>query len=119
MIIDAHAHIFPDNIAEKAVEGIGDFYDMKTRMKGMVSDLLSAGERAGINKHIVHSVATLPEQVEKINDFIAKCVRENPDRLIGFATLHPEHTDVEGEIERAVSIGLKGVKIHQIGRAHV
>ena len=31
MIIDAHAYIFPDKIAEKAVTGIGGFYGMKIR----------------------------------------------------------------------------------------
>ena len=28
MIIDSHVHIFPDKIAEKAVAGIGKFYDL-------------------------------------------------------------------------------------------
>ena len=28
-IIDAHAHIYPDKIAEKATNAIGDFYDIK------------------------------------------------------------------------------------------
>ena len=27
-IIDAHAHIFPDKIAQKATDNIGSFYDL-------------------------------------------------------------------------------------------
>ena len=112
MIIDAHSHIFPDKIAERAAAGIGEFYGMTVSMSGSLSALLGAGEKAGIAKHVVHSVATVPEQVESINDYIAECVKENPGKLIGFATIHPDYEDIEKEIERAVSLGLKGVKIH-------
>ncbi len=112
MIIDAHAHIFPDKIAEKAVEGIGSFYGMIMRFDGKIESLLKVGDRAGVDKFIVQSVATTPAQVEHINDFIAGAVKENPDRLIGFCTIHPDHEDVCGEIDRAAGMGLRGVKIH-------
>lgn len=112
MVIDAHAHIFPDKIAEKAVEGIGSFYDLKMRFDGKVSTLLDIGARVGVDKFIVQSVATTPAQVQHINDFIAESVRQYPDKLIGFCTIHPDFPDIEGEIDRAEKMGLKGVKIH-------
>ena len=31
MIIDAHAHIFPDKIASRAADGISSFYDIPVR----------------------------------------------------------------------------------------
>ena len=35
MIIDAHAHIFPDKLAPKAIMGISSFYDgMEINYKG-------------------------------------------------------------------------------------
>ncbi len=113
MIIDAHAHIFPDKIAQKAVDGIGGFYDMlKMRFDGKLSSLLEIGEKAGMDKYIVQSVATVPAQVVSINTFIADCVAEHPDKLIGFATIHPDFEDVSGELDRAMALGLKGIKIH-------
>lgn len=112
MIIDAHAHIFPDKIAEKASVSIGKFYDLPMRYNGTVKELIEMGERCGIDKFVVQSVATTEAQVESINTFIAECVSENPDKLIGFATIHPNYHDIKGEIERAVSLGLRGVKIH-------
>ena len=113
MIIDSHAHIFPDKIAEKAALSIGDFYDgMKIRYDGKLSTLLALGREAGIDKFAVHSVATVPEQVVSINNFIADSVREHPGKLIGYAAMHPDFEDIEGELDRAVSIGLKGVKLH-------
>ena len=112
LIIDGHTHIFPDKIAEKASKSIGEFYDIPMRYDGTVGTLLSLGEKYGISKHLTHSVATLPEQVLSINDFISDMVKANPDRLIGFATLHPDMEDVESEVSRVIDLGLKGIKMH-------
>ncbi len=112
MIIDTHAHIFPEKIAEKAVEGIGGFYDMNMSYDGKLSTLLKIGDEAGVDKFVVQSVATTAAQVTAINNFIADSVKEHPDRLIGFATIHPDFDDIPGEIDRVISMGLKGIKIH-------
>lgn len=113
MIIDAHAHIFPAKIAAKAVKGIGNFYsELKMHMDGTVDTLIKDGKKNNIDKFIVQSVATTPEQVESINDFIAASVNEHPDELIGFATIHPDYPDLGDEIARAVNMGLKGLKLH-------
>ncbi len=113
MIIDAHAHIFPDKIAEKAAAGISGFYGgMKVRYDGRLSTLLREGGDAGVDKFIVQSVATVPTQVRAINDFISESVKQFPDKLIGFGALHPDYPDIKGEVERIISLGLKGVKLH-------
>ncbi len=112
MIIDAHAHIFPDKIADKAAAGIGAFYDLDIRHDGRLSTLFRVGDEAGIDRYIVQSVATIPEQVESINNFIAASVNEYPDKLVGFGALHPDYSDIEKETERIVSLGLKGIKLH-------
>lgn len=112
MIIDAHAHIFPDKIAERAVEGIGGFYGMKVDYDGTLGALFREGEAAGVDRYIVQSVATVPEQVASINNFIAGCVERYPDKLIGFGALHPGFADIAGETERIISLGLKGIKLH-------
>ena len=113
MIIDSHAHIFPDKIAQKAVAGIGNFYkELTMHCDGTADSLIKQGEAAGITKFIVQSVATVPVQVESINDFIAGCVKKYPDKFIGFAAMHPDYEDPEKEIDRAISLGLKGVKLH-------
>lgn len=82
------------------------------KFDGTVSTLLSLNERFGVDISVVHSVATAPQQVAAINDFIAGTVSEHPGRLIGFATIHPGLADAAGELDRAVSLGLRGVKIH-------
>ena len=50
-VFDAHCHIYPDKIAEKASESIGRFYDMPMRYDGKVSTLEKIGERAGVKKY--------------------------------------------------------------------
>lgn len=113
MVIDAHAHIFPDKIAEKAVAGIGNFYgDLTMELDGTADGLLKSGGSAGVDKFLVHSVATVPAQVTSINNFIARCVKKYPGKFIGFAAMHPDFEDVSAELDRAVSLGLKGVKLH-------
>jgi predicted TIM-barrel fold metal-dependent hydrolase len=111
MIIDFHTHVFPDGIAQKASDNIGKFYDIPTQFDGTLSTLLRLGEAAGIDRFVVHSVATTPGQTASINGFIAGLSRENP-RVSGFATIHPDQPDMAGEIERALQLGLRGVKIH-------
>ena len=111
-IIDVHTHIYPDRIAQKASEAIGEFYDRHMYADGRAETLLRINEEYGIGISVVHSVATTPQQVESINSFIADTVRSNPGRLAGFATMHPDFDRVEEEVERIRALGLTGIKIH-------
>ncbi len=111
-IVDFHAHVFPDRIALRAAGAISEFYGIPMQYDGTVGTLLALNDQCGITMSLVHSVATVPQQVAAINDFIAEVVRLHPDRLAGFATIHPDHPAIEEEIERAAFMGLRGVKIH-------
>lgn len=110
-IIDAHAHIFPEKIAEKAVASIGNYYGISMYGRGTVEDLLISGEKIGTKKYIVHSTATKVEQVRPINDYIA-AVQASNDKFIGFGTLHPGLDNVHAEVNRIISMNLKGIKLH-------
>ncbi|HIY83964.1 MAG TPA: amidohydrolase family protein [Candidatus Rubneribacter avistercoris] len=110
-VIDAHAHIYPDKIAARAVDAIGEFYLVDMYGKGTAEHLLSAKDRSPITHFIVHSVATSARAVEGINDFIATQCYVHPE-FIGFMTMHQDYPDPEAEIERAISLGLRGMKLH-------
>lgn len=113
MIIDSHVHVYPDKIAVKAAQSVGHFYDIPmTNESGSVSALLEIGGRAGVDKFLIHSVATTPHQVGSINNFIAANIEAHPGKFIGFASMHPDLEDQEAELERALQIGLQGVKLH-------
>lgn len=114
MIIDAHAHIFPDKIAKKATDAIGDFYGIQmTESAGTPDVLLQEGRLAGITKFVVHSTATTVKQVENINKYIVSETEAHPE-FIGFMTLHPDmdEEDMDSEIRFAISHGIRGVKLH-------
>ena len=99
MIIDSHVHIFPDKIAEKAVAGIGKFYDLPMRHDGKLDTVFTEGRKAGIDKFVILSVATVPEQVASINNFLAENVRKHGDKLIGFCAMHPDFQGIEADFE--------------------
>ena len=115
-IIDAHAHIFPDKIAQKATDNIGRFYDLYMNFDGTADSLINQGSECGVSKYVVQSVATVPHQVKRINDFIVQSVAKYPDKLIGFGSLHPDMKGMEEEIDRLISLGLHGIKLHPILR---
>ncbi|WP_180950967.1 amidohydrolase family protein [Marasmitruncus massiliensis] len=111
MIADAHAHIFPQKIAEKATQSIGSFYDIKMLHTGTSHLLLESGQKIGVSRYLVSSTATKPEQVEAINTFVAEECRIHPE-FFGFGTMHPDYRNIEEEVGRIVALGLHGVKLH-------
>jgi len=111
-VLDAHCHIYPDKIAQKASDATGNFYGMPSKMDGTVGTLLEEGKKAGISHFLVQSVATTPHQVSSINRFISESVEKSNGLMTGFGTMHPESEDPEGDINELISLGLKGIKLH-------
>jgi predicted TIM-barrel fold metal-dependent hydrolase len=110
-VIDIHNHIYPAKVAAQAVERVGEFYQIEMEGAGTLEDLLERQQDAGIEYSLIHSVALKASAVTRINDFIADAASKNPS-LIGFATMHQDFEDMEGEIERVLALGLKGFKLH-------
>lgn len=111
-VIDAHCHVYPDAIAEKAADHTGVFYHVGHEMDGKVSTLKAASRMAGVDHCVIQSVATSPKQVESINRFIARTVVEGEGFFTGLGTLHPDSPDQEADVRLAVELGLHGIKLH-------
>ncbi|MBQ8503722.1 MAG: amidohydrolase [Clostridia bacterium] len=111
-IIDCHCHIYPDKIADRAVRGIADFYDLAMYHDGRYSSLIESGNKIGVKHYVVFSVATTPHQVNSINTFIADTVKKSNGLLTGLGTLHPDSYEIEKDIEKIKELGLKGIKLH-------
>ncbi|MBQ8309538.1 MAG: amidohydrolase [Clostridia bacterium] len=111
-VIDAHCHIYPEKIAERAVAGTDAFYDTHATCHGVASELLEIGNRAGIDHFVIQSVATSPKQVASINAFIAASVATAPERFTGLGAAHPECADQEEVVSQIKELGLHGIKIH-------
>lgn len=118
-IIDAHCHIFPDTIAQKATDSIDIFYGIsasgiidKCAYVGTADNLINQCNETGVEKCVVTSVATTPHHAQSINTYIACEVQKHPDRFIGLGSLHPESETIEEDAEHLVQLGLHGVKLH-------
>ena len=110
-IIDFHAHIYPDKIAEKATNATGDFYGITPACIGTSEGLLIEGKGAGISEFVLLPVATKPEQARSINTFIRGEVNAHAE-FHGFGTLHPDSATMLEEAEYILQSGLLGVKLH-------
>lgn len=110
--IDVHAHIFPDKIAEKVISSLEEYYNFSWQGNGTVKDLLSGMERAGVEKTVVFSCATKPEQVVPANGFLHEVKAAYPDKFYAFGTIHPDHPDVPGMLKSIREYGLQGIKLH-------
>ena len=109
---DVHAHIFPDKIAAKVVGTLEEYYSFKWRGNGTVADLLASMDEAGVEKAVVFSCATKPEQVIPANDYLMMVKQQYPERFVAMGTIHPDLPEISREIDRIRSCGLQGIKLH-------
>jgi len=111
-IIDIHTHVYPEKIASAAIRTVREFYRLEScDMDGTASMLLQRGEEAGISQFVLMPVANRAGQVSSINRFVQQQVAENTC-FIGFGAIHADIPDIGTEVERILSMGMKGIKVH-------
>lgn len=108
-LIDFHCHAFPENIVTKAVNAIGDYYKIPMQEDGTLETLRAFLDEDKDRKVVLLATATVPRQVISINTWMSGILS---DRVFGYASIHPDFEDCAGEIERVISLGYKGLKIH-------
>ena len=108
-IFDFHVHAFPDVIADKATENLGNFYNFVVECGGKIEDLKSSARAADIDYVLLHATATTEKQVQSVNNFVAANINSN---IFGFGTLHPDFKNPAEEVDRIMSLGLIGLKLH-------
>ena len=114
-VFDIHTHTYPEQIAEKACVSLGNFYNFNVEGKGTYAHLESQAAENNVGGYLLFSVATNAHQVPKVNSSIAALAelsRSHGFKTVGFAGMHQDFEDFEGEINRAYELGLRGVKIH-------
>jgi hypothetical protein len=111
-VFDVHTHAFPDKVAKQAMPKLVEealWFPVEPTHDGTLGGLLASMDRAGIEKAVVCSVATKPEQVPKITDWSVAIASE---RIVPFPSIHPGFGEPEAEVERIAEAGLKGIKLH-------
>jgi predicted TIM-barrel fold metal-dependent hydrolase len=106
-----HTHAFPDELAPRAIQALGGGLPAEQRpvLDGTVAALLASMDRAGIERSLVWSVATAPKQVEPI---LRWSLGIRSERIVPFASVHPDCADPAAEARRIAASGLPGIKLH-------
>jgi predicted TIM-barrel fold metal-dependent hydrolase len=112
IIIDFHAHVFPDELAARAIPQLEEKYAMKAHYDGTVPGLLASMRASKINRTVLQPVATKPGQVNAINHW-SLSLRQHAG-LIPFGALHPDAApeQLDEQIKFLETHGFPGVKLH-------
>lgn len=108
-IIDIHTHAFPDALAGRAMAFLEDEGNIKAALDGRVSSLLASMDAAGIERSVVCSIATKPEQFTPILKWSREMASE---RIIPFPSVHPADPSSAERVQEIADAGFKGVKLH-------
>ena len=113
-IIDFHTHAFPDALAARAIpalehEATVAGSEVKAFHDGTVRGLLASMDEAGIERSVLCSIATRPEQFGSILAWSKEIASE---RIIPFPSIHPDDSDYGEKIKIISGEGFKGVKFH-------
>jgi len=111
MIIDFHTHIFPDELAPRAMHELTSTIDnlYPPVSDGTVSGLVGRMDDWNIDVSVIQPVLMKQSQTKKVNEWTASVVS---GRLIGFGSIYPHSDDYKRDIDFVVSLGLKGLKFH-------
>jgi uncharacterized protein len=108
-IIDFHTHAFPDKLASKAIPALEKAGNIKAVLNGTISGLLHSMEQNRVEKSVICSIATNPDQFEPIFEWSA---REQSEKIIPFPSIHPLDNKIKERIQLIKSYGFKGIKLH-------
>ena len=106
--IDFHTHIFPDHVADRAVQSLTEAYDVKPEGAATVAGLLATMEQAGVDRAVVCPVATRPDQVTSVNRWVSALDRSH---IIPFGAMHPGVTQLKEELSFLRDQGVRGIKL--------
>lgn len=110
MIIDFHVHMFPDKIAQGAVNTLKERAKIPAHTNGTLTDTLMKMEKAGVDMAVMQSIATNPKQTKNVNNFAIE-VNQN-EHIVAFGSIHPDDADYKSELDRLSDSGIKGIKLH-------
>lgn len=111
MIVDFHAHCFPERIAKKAIINLSQQSgNMEAFHSGTVDSLRAQMRQMGVDISVVLNISTNPRQQTSVNNFAIE-TNSLPD-IVSLGSVHPDSPDALGELERIKEAGLKGIKLH-------
>lgn len=113
MIIDVHAHTYPERIIKKVKERMEHVSGSRIETNGTPEGLIKSMKDTGIDYSVFLPVATNPKQVGKLNAQVIQAVEQYGDKgFLAFAAIHPDTQHVREVLQGIKKAGLRGIKIH-------
>lgn len=113
MIIDSHAHTFPESIAAKAIPKMEQMAKSRAYIEGTDRALQNSMKRSGIDISVLLPVMTNTAQVEKLNNIaIEKNEHYRETGLFSLGGMHPDYENYRSELSRLKENGITGIKLH-------
>ncbi|MDE1819869.1 MAG: amidohydrolase [Euryarchaeota archaeon] len=118
-VTDCHVHINPfDEMLPAARKTISAHHRDFAQVERFLEDprlFLAYMDRCGVERSVLVNYVS-PEVVgysEKANDFVARYVRTDPERLIAVGSVHPRrHPDPLRALWELKQQGIRGIKLH-------
>jgi len=80
-----------------------------------VEELIHLFDKYNVEQAIAFPNPNIGDKYPEMNDYIAKCVKKYPKRLVGFGRVDPRREDALKELNRIKNrLGLTGLKLHPI-----
>lgn len=109
MIIDFHAHCFPDELAQKAIGSLSGSSGLRPATDGTVAGTDALMSARGIDRYVIANIAVSPRQENHVNSF---AIRSMGAGRIPFGSVHPASPNAMDELSRLKDAGIRGVKLH-------
>ena len=108
-VIDFHVHIFPDELAYRAVMTVLKGDKFSPFSDGTLSRLLADMDERGVDISVVQPIITKQHQLKGTNTWASSVVS---DRVLSFGGIYPHTDDYRADIDFVRSLGLRGLKFH-------
>jgi len=110
MLIDFHAHCYPDAVWPKVQAAIFERYGTQADNSGTLAGLDEKMNAAGIHLAVVQPVANQPKHVRSVNEWV-ESVRAGHKNMLFFGAMHPGVEDPYAEVCALARKSFRGIKM--------
>lgn len=109
MLIDFHVHLFPDQLAPRALAQLIKVNKVPCYTDGTLADTRQKMKDWKVDRFVSLNIATKPTQQTDVNNWAATVQKSGN---YGFGSVHPDAADAVEELGRIHTLGLRGIKLH-------
>lgn len=110
MLIDFHAHVFPDKLAKGAVASLAAKAHFTPYTDGTLAETRKLMKEQGVDVFVALNIAVSPRTERSVNDFAISLLQE--EGVVPFGSVHPYSENAFSELERLKKAGIQGIKFH-------